>query len=107
MAARRDAVDAAITELIGDAFVPFGEKDGNLCFFSEKLVEIDQERLQIPLRGMDTLRIRNEALRDVFADLPSAQVERTLTVKSGIKAQIGAQVYPISGDRETVQTVVE
>lgn len=105
--ARRDAVDAAITDLIGDAFVPFGEKDGNLCFFSEKLNEIDQERLQIPLRGMDTLRIRNEALRDVFADLPSAQVERTLTVKSGIKAQIGAQLYPIAGDRETVQTVVE
>lgn len=105
--ALRDAVDAAITDLIGDAFVPFGEKDGNLCFFSEKLNEIDQERLQIPLRGMDTLRIRNEALRDVFADLPSAQVERTLTVKSGIKAQIGAQVYPIAGDRETVQTVVE
>jgi len=104
---RRDAIDAAIADLISDAFVPFGEKDGNLCFFSEKLNEIDQERLQIPLRGMDTLRIRNEALRDVFADLPSAQVERTLTVKTGIKAQIGAQVYPIAGDRETVQTVVE
>ncbi len=94
--ARRDAVDAAIAELIGDAFVPFGEKDGNLCFFSEKLNDIDQERLQIPLRGIDTLRIRHEALRDVFADLPSAQVERTLTVKSGIKALVGAQLYPIA-----------
>ena len=105
--ARRDAVDAAIAELIADPFVPFGEKDGNLCFFSEKLNEIDQERLQIALRSMDILRIRNEALQAVFADLPAAQVERTLTVRSGIKAQIGTQAYPIAGDRETVQTIVE
>jgi hypothetical protein len=104
---RRDAVDAAIADLIGDAFVPFGEQDGGLCFFSEKLNEIDQERLQIPLRSIETLRIRNDALRAVFADLPSAQVERTLTVKSGIKAQVGSQVYSITGERETVQTVVE
>ena len=63
-ASRREQVDAAIADLTGDAFVPFGEKDGNLCFFSEKINDIDQERAQIPLRGIETKRIQNEALRE-------------------------------------------
>jgi len=104
---RREAVEAAIADLIGDPFVPFGEQDGSLCFFSEKLNEIDQERLQIPLRTIETLRIRNDALRELFSDLPAAQVERTLTVRSGVRAVVGAQSYPVAGERETVQTLVE
>ena len=50
----------------GWPLVPFGEKDGNLCFFSEKINEIDQERAQIPLRTIETRRIQNEALREAF-----------------------------------------
>ncbi len=104
---RRSDVDAAIADLIGDPLVPFGEKDGGLCFFSEKLNEIDQERGQIPLRTIETRRIQNEALREAFSPLPTTRLHGTLAVTSGIKALSGSLVSSLAGERETVQTVVE
>jgi hypothetical protein len=104
---RRDLIDAAIKDLIGDAFVPFGEKEGNLCFFSEKLNEIDQERLQLAIRGIETRRIQSDVLREAFNPLPAARLEGTLSVTTGLKAQYGAQVSSVAGERETVQTIVE
>lgn len=104
---RRAAVDAAIADLTADAIVPFGEKDGGLAFFSEKLNDIDQERAQIPLSSIQTLRNRNEALRETFSPLPSVKLQNTLSVTSGLKAQIGARVESVAGEREPIQTVVE
>jgi len=104
---QREAVDAAIQALIVDPFVPFGEKDGSLTFFSEKLNDIDQERAQIQLRPIETHRIQNEALREAFDPLPAARLHGTLTVTSGLKAVAGSQQAGLAGERETIQTVVE
>ena len=102
----RDAVDAAITDLTNDPFVPFGEKDGNLCFFSEKLNEIDQERAQIPLRTIETRRITNDAMREAMQPLPKVQLHGSLSVSTGLKAMFGTTVVQLAGERDTVQTVV-
>lgn len=104
---QRDKVDTAIAELINDAIVPFGEKDGNLCFFSEKLNDIDQERVQIPLRSIETRRIQNEALREAFSPLPSTRLHNSLAVTTGLKAMAGSMMLPLAGERETIQTIVE
>ncbi len=104
---QRDKIDTAIVALIHDAIVPFGEKDGNLCFFSEKLNDIDQERGNIPLRSSETRRIQNEALREVFSPLPSTRLHGTLAVTSGLKAMVGSMVSAMASERETIQTVVE
>lgn len=104
---RRDQVDAVIADLTDDVIVPFGEKDGNLCFFSEKLNDIDQERAQIPLRTTEIRRIFNEALREAFSPLPSTRLHGTLAVTSGLKAVSGSLVSSLAGERETVQTLVE
>jgi hypothetical protein len=104
---QRDKIDAAIADLTSDPIVPFGEKDGNLCFFSEKLNDIDQERGQIPLRTIETRRIQNEALREAFSPLPSTRLHGSLAVTSGLKAMAGSMVASLAGERETIQTVVE
>ncbi len=104
---RRDAVDAAIKDLITDPIVPFGEKNGGLAFFSEKLNDIDQERAQIPLRMTETRRILNEALREAFTPLPSTRLQGTVAVTSGLKAMAGTVVGALAGERETIQTLVE
>lgn len=104
---QRDKVDAAIAELINDAIVPFGEKDGNLCFFSEKLNDIDQERAQIPLRSIEIRRIQNEALREAFSPLPSTRLHGSLAVTTGLKAMAGSMLSPLAGERETIQTIAE
>ncbi len=104
---RADAVRTAVDELLSHAFVPLGENENGLRFFSEKLNDIEQERARVPLRAADTRRIFNEALREVFSPLPSARLHGTLAVTTGIKAQTGAQVSSLAGERETVQTVIE
>lgn len=104
---RHAEIESAIEELKTDGIVPFGEKDGNLCFFSEKINEIDQERAQLPLRSIETRHIQNEALREAFSPLPSTRLHNTLTVTSGLKTNVGNLMVNLAGDRETVQTVVE
>jgi hypothetical protein len=107
VASRFDEVKAAVEELKSNGFVPFGEKEGNLCFFSEKINNIDQDRAQIPLRSIETRRIQNTALREVFDPLPSTRLHGTLSVTAGLKSNTSGMVSSLAGDKETIQMVVE
>jgi len=104
---RKDEVESAVGDLRNDPIVPFGEKDGSLCFFSERLNDIEQERATIPLRAIETRRIHNETLRETFSPLPSIRLHNSLAVTSGLKALSGSSVANLAGERETIQTIVE
>ncbi len=104
---RQEEVKTTVDELINDAIVPFGEKDGNLCFFSEKLNDIEQERAGLPLRSVETRRIQNEALKELFSPLPATRLEGSLVVTSGIKLTSGSLVDSLAGERNPVQTLIE
>lgn len=107
-ASNADAVKQAVDDLINHAYIPFGEQEGNLCFFSEKLNGIEQERAKTPLRGVELRRIQSDALREAYAPLPSTHLNGTLSVQTGLKAQsAGGIPASIVGERNTVQTVVE
>lgn len=107
-ASAADQVKKAVEELISDAIVPLGEQDGNLCFYSEKLNDIEQERGTIPLRAVELRRIQNETLREAYSPLPSTHLNGTFSVQTGLKAQTSSGVpASLSGERNTVQTVVE
>ena len=106
-ASQRDAIAQAIAEMIGDSLAPFGENEGNLCFFSEKVNEIDQERAQLNVRGMESRRIRNDTLRTLFSPLPSTRIHNVRTVSAGLKIASSSQVTSLAGDRETIQFVAE
>lgn len=101
------AVNAAIEAMLNDRYIPLGEEpDGSLRFFSEKLHDIERERGEMLARRGDVQRIVNEALRDVFDPLPSARVNTSLTVTTGIKNLAGGQMVTLAGEKEAVQTVV-
>lgn len=102
---RFDQVKAAIEDLINDTLVPFGRKDGSLCFFSEKINDIEQERAQIPLRTIESRRIQNEALREVFSPLPSTRLNGSLTVSAGLKARSTMGNVNLAGERNPVQII--
>ncbi|MCL4264723.1 MAG: BREX system P-loop protein BrxC [Anaerolineae bacterium] len=104
---RREQVETAVQEMTNDGLVPFGEKDGGLCFFSEKLNDIDQERALLPLRTIETRRIQNEALRNLFTPLPSTRLHGSLAVTAGLKTTAGNLVSSIVGERETIQMQAE
>ncbi len=103
-----EAIKQAVEELISDPIVPFGEQDGFLRFFSEKLNDIEQERSQIPLRTVELKRIGNNALTAAYNPLPSTQLHGSLAVQTGLKAQSqGGLPVALAGDRNTIQTIVE
>ena len=103
-----DAIAKAVEDLINDPIVPFGEQDGNLCFFSEKLNNIEQERSQVALRGVELRRIVNEALTGVYAPLPTTQLHGSYAVSTGLKSQsAGGIPASLAGERNPIQTVVE
>lgn len=103
-----DSVETAIDELIRDPMVPFGKQNGNLCFFSEKVNDIEQERSNILVRSLEKKRIFNGVLKEVFSPLPSASINKTLTVTSGLKCRNGlSEIANIAGEKNTIQTIVE
>lgn len=104
--ARRDMVSTAVSELIDDPMVPFGEKDGVLCFFSEKLNDIEQERGRMPLRSIELRRIGNDGLRDAFSPLPATRLHGSLAVTTGLKVMAGEMVTGLAGERDAIQTIV-
>lgn len=107
-ASQADAVARAVEDLINDPIIPFGEQDGNLCFFSEKLNDIEQERSQVALRGVELRRIVNEALTSVYAPLPATQLHGSYAVSTGLKAQSAGNVpASLAGERNQIQTIVE
>lgn len=106
-ASQADAVAKAVEDLINDPIVPFGEQDGNLCFFSEKLNDIEQERSQVALRGVELRRIVNEALTRVYSPLPATQLHGSYAVSTGLKAQSAGSVpASLAGERNPIQTIV-
>lgn len=104
---RLDEVRSAVEFLLNDPIVPLGSKDGQFCFLSEKLRDIEQERGNIPVRTIEARRIFNEALRETFNPLPSARVMTTLVATSGLKVRSGSLESSLAGERETIQTMVE
>jgi hypothetical protein len=103
-----DAVKAAAEALIADPYVPFGEQEGQLCLFSEKLNDIEQERAQILSPSPEKRRILRDALKEAFAPLPAAQIQGSLSVQTGLKVQSGGgTATALAGERNTIQTVVE
>jgi hypothetical protein len=104
---RVEDIRMAVEEMLNDPIVPLGSKDGHLCFLSEKLRDIEQERGKIPVRSIEARRIFNEALRENFNPLPSARVMATLAATSGLKIRTGTQESSLAGEREEVQTMIE
>jgi len=102
-----EAVRMAVEEMLNDVHLPLGEKDGTLCFLSEKLRDIEQERGGIPLRSVDVKRIFNNGLRDAFDPLPRISLHNTMAVASGLKVQSGSSITSLAGDNNPIQTIVE
>ena len=97
-ASAADQIKKAVEELISDAIVPLGEQDGNLCFHSEKLNDIEQERGTIPLRAVELRRIQNETLREAYSPLPSTHLNGTLSVQTALGPNGGyaPSHYPVN-----------
>jgi hypothetical protein len=106
-ASQLEAVRKAVEDLLNDQRVPLSERDGNLVFLSEKLVDIEQERGSIAVRAVDIKRIFNDALRECFDPLPRVSLHGTMAVATGLKVQSGSALTGLTGEQNAIQTVIE
>jgi hypothetical protein len=104
-AGQAPAIADAIDRLLQDSHVPLGERDGLLCFFSEKLNDVEQERSQLVPRSPDVRRVFSEALKTAFEPLPTVNLNGSLSVSMGLKQALGGQTATLAGERDPVQCV--
>lgn len=104
---RHDEIHKVIDEMLNKTNVPLSEQDGNLCFLSEKLVNVEEERGNIPLRSIDMRRIFNECVRLVFEPLPKTNLFSVLTITAGLKIQANSNITSLAGEQNDIQIVVE
>jgi hypothetical protein len=105
---QKDTINQAIEDLINDPKVPLAEKDGELCFFSERLNDIEQERHQLRLPSVELRKITSGALKEVMSPLPAVRLSDSRSVQTGIKYHNDTGVVAqLNGDRNPIQTVIE
>jgi len=104
---RTENIKAIIDAFLQDGHVPFGEKDGTYSFLTERLNDIEREREKLPLRSVETRRIFNEALTEVFSPLPFTRLDGTFTVTAGLKIQDSSIARSLAGDKNPIQTIID
>ncbi len=103
-----EKVSKAVDDMISNPRLPFGEQNGSLRFFSEKLNEIEKDRAEIIPRTIELKRIFSEGLKNVFNRLPSVKVHGSLNVQTGMKLYSPQGNHqPLDGDRKTIQTIFD
>jgi len=105
---QKENIERAIEQLINDPKVSLAEKDGELCFFSEKLNDIERERHQLRLPSLELRKITSNALREVMSPLPSISLNGSRSVQTGIKYHNDTGIVSsLNGDRNPIQTIIE
>ncbi|HUX22219.1 MAG TPA: BREX system P-loop protein BrxC, partial [Spirochaetia bacterium] len=104
---RLDEVKSATDDLMGEPTVPLVEVNGVLRFMSEKVNEYQQRRRTLIPTRADERIIMSSALQGILRSEPSAELQRTKTVKAGVRFSLEGNILPVFGDKEEIQFVVD
>ncbi|HOT29800.1 MAG TPA: BREX system P-loop protein BrxC [Candidatus Ozemobacteraceae bacterium] len=102
-----DRVAAAVDALLREPSVPVSEIDGSLRFMSAAVIDLDKERGRIQPTTAEMRKIVNTAIREIFTPLPDAKLDGARQIRTGIKVAAGSLAVSVSGEKETIQTIVE
>lgn len=103
-----DQVVAALNEIAQDDFVPFGLRDGQYAYLSEKLAQLEEERRNILVRQGDVERAISEfGVTAALDGLPKIRIADTKMASIGVKRRIGGDDQTLDGDTHDIQLVVQ
>lgn len=101
---RKDAVEKAVSSMLGDNTIPLGEKNGSLRFLTQAAVTLQLQFDQIEYRNADVRAELNSVLRSIFNPPPSARLAQVRPVSAGIRVSIGGgQSVSLEGEKEPIQ----
>lgn len=104
----KDEVEKAVDDMLKDAMIPLGEKNGSLRFLTQAAVTLQKQFDQIEYRQADVRAELNGVLRSIFKPLPSARIAKVRPVTAGLRVAIGGgQSVSLEGEKEPIQMHVE
>ncbi|MEZ5044073.1 MAG: BREX system P-loop protein BrxC [Saprospiraceae bacterium] len=80
------------------------EIDGQLRFMTEAITKIEVEKEKMQVSSSDIRKVYEGLLRDIFSPVPSARIENTKTIKTGINLNQDMRVFKILEPNEEIQT---
>lgn len=100
-------VSKAVDEMLKEPSIPLNEIDGSLRFMSEKVLELEQEKMKLVIRPADTRNVFHTKLREIFTPAPISYLNGSRVVTSGVKALSGSMQIPLVGEKDVIQTLIE
>jgi hypothetical protein len=80
------------------------EIEGQLRFMTEAITKIEVEKEKMQVSANDIRKVYDGLLRDIFSPVPSARIENTKTVKTGINFNQDMRIHKILESNEEIQT---
>jgi len=79
------------------------EIDGELRFMTDAIINIENEKAKIIPQGGDKRKVYENIIKDIFSPVPSARLQNTKTVKSGINLNLDMRVFKLLEPNEEIQ----
>ncbi|WP_166386804.1 BREX system P-loop protein BrxC [Polaribacter sp. 11A2H] len=79
------------------------EIDGELRFMTDAIINIENEKARIIPQGGDKRKVYESIIKDIFSPVPSARLQNTKTVKSGINLNLEMRVFKLIDTNEEIQ----
>jgi len=96
-----------VEELKSTPGLTLKEIDGQLRFMTDAIIRIEDEKKKIHVSVQDSRRVLDKILEDIFMPVPSARIQNTKTVKTGIQLVWGDRLSKIAEPNEEIQTQVQ
>jgi len=79
------------------------EIDGELRFMTDAIINIENDKSKYIPGPSDKRKIYEDIIKDIFSPVPSARLQNTKTVKSGINLNLEMRVYKLLETNEEIQ----
>ena len=102
----QEKVIKIIDELKSMPGCTLNEIDGQLRFMTEAITKIEVEKEKMSVSAGDIRKVYIGLLRDIFSPVPSARIENTKTIKTGINFNQEMRDFKVLESNEEIQTEI-
>lgn len=82
------------------------EIDGQLRFMTDSIIRVEEEKQRIFVSGIRARKVFESQVEEIFTPIPTARIENTKTVRSGIQLVLNDRTSKITTESDEIQTEV-
>jgi hypothetical protein len=103
---QKDAVKTLVQELKDTKGLTLSEIDGQLRFMTDAIINIEREKEKIHVSPSDIRKVYESQIEDIFTPLPSARIQNTKSVKTGIQFVLDGRLSKLLEPNDEIQSEV-